>query len=59
MASRLHARLDDLLHEVDMIVFRLERDAAPTVEALQAERARLRRELERLRDQIGELIRDA
>jgi len=57
MAHPTAARLDELMHEIDMLVFRLEREPAQELERLHAERRRLRHELERLRDEVGELIR--
>ena len=53
------ARLDEIMHELDMLVFRLEREPPRDIEPLLAERRRLRRELERLRDEIGALVREA
>lgn len=53
----LAIRLDELVHELDMIVFRLERAPAEQIEALLRERKELRRELERARDEIRELAR--
>jgi len=58
MARPLASRLDELLHELDMLVFRLEREPNPDRDALLAERQRLRRDLERLRDQVADLVRD-
>jgi len=59
MPRPLASRLDELLHELDMLVFRLEREGNPDRDALMAERQRLRRDLERLRDQVADLVRDA
>lgn len=59
MDPGLTARLDEIMYELDMLVFRLERDPPHDVEALLAERRRLRRELERLRDELGALVREA
>jgi hypothetical protein len=53
----LTTQLDELMHELDMLVFRLERSPSEDLDALLAERRRTRRELERLRDQVGEVLR--
>ena len=58
MPRPLASRLDELLHELDMLVFRLEREPSPDRDALQAERLRVRRDLERLRDGVADLLRD-
>ena len=58
MPRPLASRLDELLHELDMLVFRLEREPDADRGALIAERSRLRRDLERLRDQVADLVRD-
>lgn len=59
MPRPMASRLDELLHELDMLVFRLEREPNPDRDALLAERQRLRRDLEHLRDQVADLVRDA
>lgn len=53
----LSPKLDDWLHELDMLVYRLEQDPSDEVGALLRERARTRRELERLRDDLAGLVR--
>lgn len=58
MPRPLASRLDEVLHELDMLVFRHEREPAVDREALLAERQRTRRELERLRDQVADILRD-
>lgn len=55
---RLGATLDELHRDLDLVVFALERPAPSELELARAERARLRRDLERLRDRLGELIRN-
>ncbi len=49
-------RLEDLHRELDLLVFRLERQPADAEAALR-ERRGLRRELERMREQLEELTR--
>jgi hypothetical protein len=62
--SSTRDRLEDLARDLDMVVFRLEREAAADdadVEAelkrILAERRRMRRDLEGLRDRLEELAR--
>ncbi len=51
--------VDEVAHELDMVVFRLEQPPRPDSEAgLRMDRAELRRHLERLRDRLRDL-RDA
>jgi len=53
--SRAADTLDDVVRDVDLVVFRLERsDTDP--ERWQAERKEIRRELERLRDRLSDLL---
>ena len=49
-------QLEQLARDLDLVVFRLERPPA-SEDALRAERTRLRRELESLRDQMEQLAR--
>ena len=56
-ANALAFKLEELRHEVDMLVFRLEREGPADPQALAAERKRTRRELERVRDDLANLLR--
>lgn len=47
-------KLAELARDLDMVVFQLEREPHEQVE----ERRRLRRELERLRDQLTDVVRE-
>ena len=49
-------QLEQLARDLDLTVFTLER-TPPSEEALRAERVRLRRELERLRDRLEDVAR--
>lgn len=49
--------LETVARDLDLVVFRLERDGPPDAEALRAERKRLRRELEALRERIEDVAR--
>jgi hypothetical protein len=49
--------LEELVRDLDMVVYRLERPVPDGPEAAGAERRRIRRELERLRDQLDDLVR--
>lgn len=53
---RLAQDLDELHRDLDLVVFALER-RPEDLETARKERARARRELELLRDRLGELIR--
>lgn len=56
MANPRHLReLTDLARELDLVVYRLER---PSEGLDRGEMQRLRRELERLRDRLGDLLRE-
>jgi transposase len=58
--STTRDRLEDLARDLDMVVFRLEREPTgppPEVDRVLAERRRLRRDLEGLRDRLEELAR--
>lgn len=55
MSAALSRQLEDLAQDLDMLVFRLERAPSEEREALLAERARLRRELEKVRDRLRDL----
>ena len=56
-------QLEDISRDLDMVVFRLERDPGvafgpePSLDRVLAERCRLRRDLEELRDRLEELTR--
>ncbi len=47
--------LDDVLRDLDLVVFRLERPESDAAR-LEAERAAVRRELERLRELLGDVL---
>lgn len=47
--------IDDLVRELDLLVFRLEQRAPASAPELLSERGLLRRELERVRDQLTEV----
>jgi hypothetical protein len=47
--------VEEIAHDLDMLVFRLETAQPEDKEELLRERARLRRELERLRDRLNDL----
>ncbi len=53
--SRAADTLDDVVRDVDLVVFRLERSEADP-ERWKAERQEVRRELERLRDRLSDLL---
>jgi len=55
---RLAAKLDEVMHDLDMLVFHLEREPSTELEMLHRERNRTRKELERLRDQVADLLRE-
>ena len=57
MDPKALAKLDDWRHELDMIVYRLERDPPREADGLLRDRARTLRELERLRDDVAALLR--
>ncbi len=50
-------RLDDVAREIDLIVYRLEQPPAETAD-WEAERARLRRELEAMQRRLEDLARE-
>lgn len=51
-----HRRIvDEVARELDLLVYRLEQPPAADTDALTAERKRLRRDLEKLRDRLGDL----
>ncbi len=54
---RVVAELDTLLRDLDLVVFRLERELPPDADRLRADRRHVRRELERLKDRLDELVR--
>ena len=58
MSSSPHAlQLAEITRDLDMVVFRLERPAAEDRQTLEMERDRIRRDLEELRDQLNEIVR--
>jgi hypothetical protein len=48
----------EILRDLDMVVYRLELPAAADAAALTAERQKIRRELERIREQVRDAIGD-
>ncbi|MBW1880088.1 MAG: hypothetical protein JRI25_19790 [Deltaproteobacteria bacterium] len=55
---RLAAKLDEVMHDLDMLVFRLEREPSLDLGVLHRDRNHVRQELERLRDQVADLLRE-
>ena len=55
MSAALSRQLEDLAQDLDMLVFKLERAPSEERESLLRERARLRRELEKVRDRLRDL----
>ncbi len=59
--SNTRDQLEDLARDLDMVVFRLEREPAaepvPDMDRVQRERRRLRSDLEGLRDRLEDLVR--
>lgn len=51
-------RLDDLVLELDLVVYALERPPPEDGEEVRAERERLRRDLEKIRDALRDVQRD-
>lgn len=51
------SRLDDLVLDLDLLVYSLERPAPEDAAAIHKERQRVRRELERARDTLREVLR--
>ena len=59
MGSRnSHLEVEDISRDLDLVVFRLERPLSESPSALMAERDKLRRELESLRDRLTDVARD-
>lgn len=59
MATMRQVRvLGEIARDLDMVVFQMERGAADDPPALTQERRRVRRELERLRDQLNDVVRE-
>mgnify|MGYP002853741640 CR=1 FL=1 len=59
MARRFRYEAEDISRDLDLVVYRLEQTpAAPDAAALTKERKQLRRELERLRQRLDDLVRD-
>ena len=59
MSSARHARtLEDIARDLDMVVYRLEREIPDDPVKVQDERKRTRRELDRLREAIEDVARD-
>ena len=54
LPPRLHRELEEVARELDLVVYRLER---PPPAEPDAERKRLRRELERLGQQLDDILR--
>jgi hypothetical protein len=48
--------IDDVIRDLDLVVFRLERPFAGGEHQLRGERAEVRREIERLRDKLSEVL---
>lgn len=58
MGSQRHAvEVAEIARDLDMVVFKLEREPADDRDDLEAERHRLRKELEELRDRLNDLVR--
>lgn len=56
MATQRQVRaLGDITHELDLVIYRLERSPPADI---QAERERVRRDLERLRERLTDLLRE-
>ncbi len=53
--TRLRAELDDLLRDLDLVVFYLEQ---PPRQDLEEERRRLRNEVDRLRERLDDVLRE-
>lgn len=51
------SRLDDLVLDLDMVVYAMERPGPTDADALKQERERLRRELERIRTSLQDVQR--
>ena len=49
--------LEDLVREVDLLVFKVEGEPTADVDVLVHERGEVRRELERVREQLEDLVR--
>ncbi|MEZ4320397.1 MAG: hypothetical protein R3F61_23155 [Myxococcota bacterium] len=58
MGRKSLLQVEDISRELDLVVFRLERPVDTDTEALIAERRKLRRELESLRDRLTDVVRD-
>jgi len=58
MTSSSHTiqRLDDIRHDLDMVLFKLEQPPAEDAPQLLIERKQLRRDLERLRDRLDDVL---
>ncbi len=50
--------LDDLLRDLDMVVFRLEGDPPLDLDKLARDRRRVRGDLEELKDRLEQVLRD-
>ena len=57
--SDLQMALDELARDLDMVVYRLERQAPDTIDAHMLERSRLRHELELMHRRLEVLVRSA
>lgn len=57
MGRRFRYEAEDISRDLDLVVYRLEQTPSDK-DALTRERKQLRRELERLRDRLDDLVRD-
>jgi hypothetical protein len=55
--SAIASNIDDIARDLDLLVYRLEVDSPRDADAVSAERKRLRRELESLRERLEDLVR--
>ena len=53
----LQTSIESIAHDLDMLVFSLETSKHEDIESLLSEKARLRRELERLHERLVDLVR--
>ena len=56
MHPALTPALDEIVRDLDLLVFELETESSADLEQLEAERERMRRTLERLRDRLDDLV---
>lgn len=58
MSAQRHVRtLEEIARDLDLVVFRLERALPEEAEKADAERKRVRRELESVRDRLQDVVR--